>query len=168
MTDRKKILVAAGPGGLYRVLKALAGKYDLKYASTLREAQELLRESETGNGSTFSMIIGGIFFDESRMFELLQYIRTVDHYDKLPFMAIQAVPSDLGGVSPPPVLSDSTRASAEMLGACAFLELQHLPEEEANKLLLETVERSFYKTVENERIDQGGSERKDPDSVPLD
>lgn len=168
MIERKKILVAAGPSGQYRALKALAGEYALQFASTLREAKELLRESETGHGSSFSTLIGDVFFDDSRMFELLQYVRTVDHYDKVPFLAMQSALSDLGGVSSAPVLSDSTRASAELLGACAFLELQDLPEEKANKILLETVERSFYKTVEKERIDQGGSERKDPDSIPLD
>jgi hypothetical protein len=147
--DRKKILVAASPEGQYRALQALSEKYDLQFASTLREAQQLLAEPELHpqGGSRFSMVIAGIHFNDSRMFQLLQYVRSVDHFDKLPFLVMQARPTSIDDMG-------ASRKTAEMLGAFGFVQLQTLPEEEANKLLLDTVELGFGRSVEYERVDQ--------------
>jgi hypothetical protein len=41
----------------------------------------------------FDSVICGVHFDDCRIFELLHYIREVDHFEKLPFLVITAQPS---------------------------------------------------------------------------
>jgi|688.fasta_scaffold640887_1 hypothetical protein len=159
----KKILVAAVPSGQYIAQKALAGKFDLLFASTLREAQQLLKDShiaEPEPRSGFDLVICSVHFDDSRMFELLQHIRTVDHYDKLPFLVITTLPAALP-------LEHTTKNSAEMLGAYGFLELHSLPEDLALRLLDEAVEDGlvFGRSVKSERIDSAKLQKGDPQSI---
>lgn len=145
---QKLILVADTPEGQARVHRALAGNFNLQFASTMREAEERLIESETSsNGrSKIAMLIVGVKFDDSRMFDLLRSLRNHDHLDQIPFLVI--VPEQ--NVTR---MNEGAKQCSKLLGACAFLELQNLSDEEANSLLLETVEASLYKTVELVRTD---------------
>lgn len=151
---QNSILVADTQEGQARALRALGGNFNLQFASTMREAEERLFESETQStsGSTFAMLIVGIQFDDSRMFDLLKYVRTHDHFDQIPFLIV--VPEH--NVAR---MTAGTKQCARLLGACAFLELQSLSDEEANLLLVETVKASLYKTVELVRVDTKQSDR---------
>jgi len=145
---QKVILVADKQEGQARVRSALAGKFDLQFVSKLKEAEDRLIEPETQSkrGSRFDMLIVGIKFDDSRMFDLLRYVRSQDCLEQIPFLVI--VPEQ--NVTR---MNEGIKQCSKLLGACAFLELQNLSDEEANSLLLETVTASLYKTVELVRID---------------
>ena len=63
-----KILVADTPEGDHRISSILSG-HDLRFVRTLAEAQRALA------ADGFSLIIVGVHFDESRMFDLLRYLQ---------------------------------------------------------------------------------------------
>lgn len=130
MAERLSILVASTPEGQYIAQHALSLTYNLKFASTLREAQFVLNESDhTG----FDLIIAGIHFDDSQMFEFLQYVRSVDELREIPFVVIQAQNSAID-------LMDKIRSSAKNFNASGFLQLQNMNVEAAAKLLRTAVE----------------------------
>lgn len=145
---QKLILVADTPDGQARVHRALAGNFALQFASTMREAEERLIESETSSngGSKIAMLIVGVKFDDSRMFDLLRSLRIHDYFDKIPFLVV--VPEHNATR-----MNEGTKQCSKLLGACAFLELRNLTDDEASSLLLETVEASLCKTVELVRTD---------------
>lgn len=64
-----KILVADIPGSDPRVSRILAG-YDLVFAHTLGEAQRALARG------MFALVLIGVHFDDSRMFDLLRHLQT--------------------------------------------------------------------------------------------
>ncbi len=143
---KKKVLVASTPNGRNIAQRALAGKYDLKFVSTIEEARRVLAGSEVnGEGSLFDLVVCGVHFDDSRMFELLQHIRTVDHYEELPFLVITAQQSVLP-------IEGAVKKGAELLGAYGFLNLYGLPEQEADRQLRHAVEQGFDRPVKVERM----------------
>jgi PleD family two-component response regulator len=145
LTSPKRILVASTSVGHNRAQQALSLLYDLSFASTMADAMRQLEEDPNG----FDMVIAGVHFDESRMFELLQFIRTVEPFEKLPFLVMQAQESAM-------TVMEGIKNSADKLGACGFIELQNLPEHDANKLLQETVVECFGKPVKHQRMDKIG------------
>jgi hypothetical protein len=159
--EQKRILIAAGPEGEQLARKALNG-HDLHFASSLSHAKELLRDSEVDSLSLFDLIVAGVYFDDSRMFELLQYVRSVDHFDKLPFLVIKPRESELDGYKMP---SPATKNTLQILGACDYVQLHDVPEEDACQLLLEAAENCFGKSIERERADQNGSPRLNPETA---
>lgn len=141
---RQKLLVASTPDGQYIAQHALSENYDLQFASTLREAEQLLSAYKK---QEISMILAGVHFDESRMIELLQYVRTQDHLDNLPFLAFQAVPSAIS-------MESTVVDMAKMLGCCDFVVLHSIPHSKAKKVLQDAVKRGLNKPVKAVRIDK--------------
>ena len=65
----KRILVADTPEGDPRISRILAG-YEVVFVRTLAEARRALeRES-------FGLVLAGVHFDDSRMFDLLRYLQS--------------------------------------------------------------------------------------------
>lgn len=124
----------------------------------MREAKQQLIDTEQQH-VLFDLVIAGIHFDESRMIDLLQYIRSFDHFDKMPMLVIQAAPSVTS------ILPHSAK-SAQILGACGYVELVDMPEEAANKRLQQAVKDAFDKPVAAERIDKGANPHIPVDRTP--
>jgi hypothetical protein len=66
--NKARILIACVPQAYTRLFAILAG-HELSFVSTLADAQAALQ------GDRFDMIMVGVHFDESKMFDLLQYVR---------------------------------------------------------------------------------------------
>lgn len=64
----KRILVADTPDGDRRICAILAG-YDLVFVRTLAEAQRALEREP------FALVLAGVHFDDSRMFDLLRHLQ---------------------------------------------------------------------------------------------
>ena len=64
----KRILVADTPDGDRRICAILAG-YDLVFVRTLAEAQRALEREP------FALVLAGVHFDDSRMFDLLRHMQ---------------------------------------------------------------------------------------------
>jgi DNA-binding response OmpR family regulator len=78
---RKRILVADIPESDRRLTEVLSG-HELAFARSLREAQRLL--GQTG----FDLIVIGVQFDDSRMFDLVRHVRSVGQ-DKPPVACVR-------------------------------------------------------------------------------
>jgi len=65
---RKRILVADTPESDRRLSEVLKG-HELAFARTLGEAQRLLTQAR------FDLIVIGVHFDDSRMFDLVRHVR---------------------------------------------------------------------------------------------
>lgn len=63
-----KVLVADTPAGDRRISEILAG-YELEFARTLGAAQRAVDRER------FALVLVGVHFDESRMFDLLRYLQ---------------------------------------------------------------------------------------------
>jgi hypothetical protein len=63
MTEKKRIVVASAHAAYKRLFAILPG-YDLRFVETLAEAQSALKADD------FSLIMIGIYFEQSKMFEL--------------------------------------------------------------------------------------------------
>lgn len=144
MTEKKRIFVASTPDGQYIAQHALADEYTLQFASTLREARQILSEK---GADGFDLIIGGVHFDDCRMIELLQFVRRDEKLESLPFLAMQALPSAIN-------MKDTVDMIARKLGCSDYVEVHSIPLDEAQKILLAAVKDSFDKPVKKSRIDR--------------
>jgi PleD family two-component response regulator len=83
------ILVAAAPAGVQRLQRALRG-YRLVVAGNTQEATEALAHI------AFAGVILGVQFDESRMLEVLDYMRADERYRSIPAVCIIGTKGRLG------------------------------------------------------------------------
>lgn len=113
----KPILVAAE--GIGRLERILAG-HDLTVAKNTDLAKAELRKRE------FAMIILGVNFDESRMFELLRLVRSYKVNQLTPVVCMLTSESRLSDVA----IEGLDHAVKAML-ANAFLNLNKFPDDEA-------------------------------------
>lgn len=112
MTQAAKVLVADIPEADATIRECLPG-HDLHFVRTLGEAVRELRKDG------YQLIVIGMHFDESRMFELLQYVRTLPRHNDVAVICVQCLEVML----PDSVLKnieDAVRA----LGGTAFIDLR--------------------------------------------
>jgi len=81
-----RVLVADVPEMDERVRHCLPG-HELLFVRTMREAMVTLRHD------SFSLVVIGVHFDESRMFELLTHVRSLSAYDAVPVVCVQGLAS---------------------------------------------------------------------------
>src|SRR4051794_21969321 len=77
----KRVLVADGPEIEARLAPVLGG-HELSVAHTLHEAAGLIERRE------FDLIVVGVHFDESRMFDLLRYLRSAGRNRATPAVCV--------------------------------------------------------------------------------
>jgi DNA-binding response OmpR family regulator len=77
----QRILVADGPDMEARLAVLLAG-HDVTFAHTLHEAAALLERI------SFDGVLIGVHFDESRMFDLLRYVRAAPRNAATPVLCV--------------------------------------------------------------------------------
>lgn len=82
MPAATKVLVADVPE-MDDVIRACLPGHDLTFVRTMTEAMRSLRHDG------FQMIVSGLNFDESRMLELLQYVRTLGRYREVPVVCVR-------------------------------------------------------------------------------
>jgi hypothetical protein len=107
-----KVLVADVPE-MDRTIRDCLPGHELVFVRTMREAIAALRRDG------FGMIVIGLHFDESRMIELLSYVRTLRRYDNAPVVCVQGIE-----VALPDVVLKSIDVAVKALGGTAFLDLR--------------------------------------------
>src|SRR4051812_3822281 len=107
-----RILVAASAEASAIVERILAG-HELYCVATMAEAEQFLREQ------TVDLIVCTIFFDESKMFELLRLAKLRPEWQRIPFVAARVRPKILLSST----AMRSTAFTCGTLGAKAFLDL---------------------------------------------
>ena len=110
--SQAKVLVADIPEADETIRECLPG-HDLHFVRTLGQAMRELRHDG------YQMIIIGMHFDESRMFELLRYARSLPHHDDVPVICVQCAEMMLSEA----VLKNIEDA-VKALGGTAFVDLR--------------------------------------------
>lgn len=113
MPTHAKVLVAAGDEMDARLRECLPG-HELQFVRTMHQAVRALRHDG------YQLVVIGLDFDESRMLELLQYVRTLSHYRDVPVVCVHAEYLNLSFAA-----MKNIEVAVKALGGLAFLDLAH-------------------------------------------
>ena len=117
MRGRKsRILVASSPGSFAR-LDTLLQAFETMFVATFADAKAALRAQR------FDLVMIGLYFDESRMFELLHHITSEPDLEALPVICFRGiVAADTRGR----VRLEAIEAACTAKGARAFFDIAEL------------------------------------------
>lgn len=107
------MLAADTPTGL-ETLRVVFESMELCYAQSIEEAIELLR-------TDIDIIVCGIHFAESRMFDLLRLAKANSATRAIPFVCYRDLDSELGSA-----VLESLEIAAKALGAATFVDMHTL------------------------------------------
>ena len=108
-----KVLVADVPEMDERIRHCLPG-HDLVIVRTMREAMTALRHDG------YSLIVIGVLFDESRMFDLLTCVRSLQQYRDAAVVCVQGTELMM-----PEAVMHTVDMAVKALGGTAFVDLRH-------------------------------------------
>ena len=111
-----KILVAASTEPR-AVLEGMLAGHEISCPDTLERAEQLLRERD------FDLIVCTVFFDESRMFDLLRLAKSTPEWGRVPFVCARLRRHVLAA----PVAREGVAFTCAALGAAAFLDVAEYP-----------------------------------------
>jgi len=118
-TARSRVLIAAVPAAAVRLRRILCAHAPVA-VQTLQDAQDALSRER------FSLVVLGVYFDESRMFDVMSYARASALNREVPIVCVLGVRGKL---------SDATvrmlREIIETMSACEFLNLVAIPDDDA-------------------------------------
>lgn len=116
----KTILIAASPAATTVISTALGPSARMMTAHTIPEA---LSVAATG----VDLIIAGIYFDESRVFDLLHMLKSDVRTQNIPVLCVRGVtaPQAFGAETDQPMLTSSrvVESATKALGAAGFIDL---------------------------------------------
>ena len=112
MANSTRVLVADVREADDKIRECLPG-HDMVFVRTLSDAIRALR------ADGFKLVIIGMHFDESRMFELLQYVKALPEYKEVPVICVQCMEVALADA----VLKNMDDA-VKALGGTAFVDLR--------------------------------------------
>jgi hypothetical protein len=107
-----KVLVADVPETDERMRHCLP-EHELVFVRTMHQAISALRHDG------FSLIVIGVHFDESRMFDLLAYVRTLPIYKDAAVVCVQGVDMRM-----PDAVMRTVDMAVKALGGTAFVDLR--------------------------------------------
>lgn len=110
--SQAKVLVADIPEADEKIRECLPG-HDLHFVRTLGQAVRELRKDG------YQLIVIGMHFDDSRMFDLLRYVRTLHVHKDVPVICVQCQEIMLSSA----VLKNMEDA-VKALGGTAFVDLR--------------------------------------------
>jgi len=112
-----QVLAAFPPFALDTVASILGAHVELRMVTTLRAACAELEENPA-----IALVLCGVHFDESRMYDLLRYVRATR--PRLRFLCCRILNSEI-----PQISREAIRIAAQALGATFFADLPALEEE---------------------------------------
>jgi PleD family two-component response regulator len=125
----QKILVADGPDIEQRI-GAILKPRELTFVHTLAEAKRALARDD------FALIIIGVHFDESRMFDLLRQVRADERYQATPVVCVASQPFDT------PISVEGLEIATRALAADAFVDFaKYAGRDAGNAAIRSVVER---------------------------
>jgi hypothetical protein len=110
--QKNKLLVATRPRGVTRLLEALERDFTLIFSHSLADVQDVLGKAE------IDAIVCGTNFDESKMFDLLRYVKNIPTAQDIPFVCVKV----LGGILHQGSY-EGVKKAITLLGASAFVDL---------------------------------------------
>ena len=124
-----RVLLAARPDACAPFRAAVYGYAEVVEAQTMGAALAKLK-----GASPIHLICSTLFFDESRMFDLLRWVRA--ELPHIPFICARALPKDI-----PQISLEAVRIAADSLGAAAFIDIPALAKEGGAASLSERLRR---------------------------
>jgi PleD family two-component response regulator len=122
----KKILVADGPD-IERRLGTILKPHEPTFVHTLAEAKRALAREN------YDLIIIGVHFDESRMFDLLRQVRADERYQAAPVVCVASQRFDT------PISVEGLEIATRALAADAFVDFAKLGDHEAGDAAIRSV-----------------------------
>jgi hypothetical protein len=111
---RPRILAAIAAEAIPELYKAVGEEFEIVPVHALYDAIRQLQDQH------IDLILCGMFFDESRMFDLLRFVRA--NFPAIPFATCRVL-----AVRPAPSISlEAVQIGAEALGAAGFINLPDL------------------------------------------
>ena len=117
-----KVVLVADTGDA-RLPAILAG-YSLSFVRTLDEAKSILA------GHNFDLILIGVHFDESRMFDLLRHVRAQERHRATPVVCVLTVDFTRHAVA-----AEGLEIAVKALGGTAYLDLKSLSDGEVRRVI---------------------------------
>jgi PleD family two-component response regulator len=117
-----KVVLVADTGDA-RLPGILAG-YSLSFVRTLDEAKSILA------ARNFDLILIGVHFDESRMFDLLRYVRAQERHRATPVVCVLTVDFTRHAVA-----AEGLEIAVKALGGTAYLNLKAMGDGEARRVI---------------------------------
>jgi hypothetical protein len=114
MRDKYKILTADVPPGIQTLRNILDDSVGFREVVSIEEAKEFL-------GEKIDLIVCGIHFDESRMFDFLRTVKADAMSRDIPLLCFRDLDSELA-----PTLIQSLEIACRALGAVGFVDLYDL------------------------------------------
>ncbi|HEY9677712.1 MAG TPA: hypothetical protein V6C76_06870 [Drouetiella sp.] len=127
-----KILVADVPEGIARVAKCLGLRHDLVVAENV---DQVMNKLET---QPIDLILCGMHFDESRMFDLLNLVKSDARWKYKPFICIREVNSAIFDEA-----KSSIVMSANSLGAC-FIDTLNMTDADVKSAIESYIPRQIW------------------------
>jgi CheY-like chemotaxis protein len=125
----KRILVADTSDSDRRLAAILAGQ-DVVFVRTIGEAQRLLAQQQ------FDLVLIGVHFDDSRMFDLMRHVRAGGHHAAKPVVCVRSHRF----ISAAAISLEGLEIAARALACSLFIDLTKYPDDaqgnaEVRKLL---------------------------------
>jgi hypothetical protein len=114
---KPRVLLAARPLAREPFRQALGADVEMIEAETLEQVV-----AELSTGEPPNLICCTVYFDESRMFDLVQWVR--QRFADIPIVCARALPKDLAKIS-----MQALKIASEAMGAAAFVDLPALAEQ---------------------------------------
>ena len=111
MEKKPRILAAVRPQGGVAVRRAIGEYAEVTPVFTYDDAVTALRASRD-----IDLVLCGVFFDETRAFDLLRLVR--QEFPGLPFVACR-----IGDRAVAPVMAEAMGIAAKSMGAVAFIDM---------------------------------------------
>jgi hypothetical protein len=121
MPHRPHVLAAFPPFALERVIRIFGGSFALVPVTSFDAAQEKLKTNPH-----VALVLCGVHFDESRMYDLLRYVR--GELPRLPFVCCRVLSSEIPAIS-----REAIELAATTLGASVFIDVPTLSQELGNE-----------------------------------
>jgi CheY-like chemotaxis protein len=118
----KKTVLVADTGDV-RLSTVLAG-YSLTFVSTLDEAKMVL------SGRNFDLVVISVHFDESRMFDLLRYVRWQERHRATPVVCVLTLDFARHAIA-----AEGLEIAVKALGGTTYLDLKAIGDGEARHVI---------------------------------
>ncbi len=117
MSNKPCILLASSPEAKIPLSNALANTYDLLSCHTQTDAIHILNE----RSSDIALILCTLRFNDSRMYDFLQYVKTSDQARSKPFVCLTVTRSALG-VQDKQFINEALEKLVKGFGGTAFID----------------------------------------------
>jgi DNA-binding NarL/FixJ family response regulator len=145
VTPKPRILAACPPFAWPTIERVLGAHGDIVFVNSLDAARAALRTNRE-----IAMVVCGVHFDESRMYELLEYAHR-EHPD-VPFLCVRILDAEM-----PRISREALAVAAKALGALGMLDFATLVAEQGRSVAEQTLENEVLTHLRPNNNGQGAS-----------